>query len=305
MIQTKCLNGHYFDCEEYEYCPMCGAVSIEKDKAPDNGKKKHGRKHRTPSDVQAKPVANGIVDETFGVFVSDNNSRMLTQSIAEAGVSDYKNSRVDFNDDFYVQSDPEILEDNIRTASVPVTKKAFPAPTQPNPSGQQQNNKPAQVGLEQQFAQAQARTMGFFYDPSADVRTNPAPQKSGYAANSSANYTEPVVGWLVCVKGAHLGECFNIYSGKSSMGRNPENRIVFSKDMHISRERHAYILYEPKKREFYIQSGESSGLTYLNEENVMGSKKLNAFDIIELGGSQFVFVPLCCDKFAWEKYLGK
>lgn len=32
MIQTKCINGHYFDCEEYEYCPVCGAVSIEKDK---------------------------------------------------------------------------------------------------------------------------------------------------------------------------------------------------------------------------------------------------------------------------------
>ena len=40
MIQTKCLNGHYFDCEEYEYCPICGAVSIEKDRIPD-GEKYH------------------------------------------------------------------------------------------------------------------------------------------------------------------------------------------------------------------------------------------------------------------------
>ena len=42
MIQTKCLNGHYFDCEEYEYCPICGAVSIEKDRIPDGEKKKSG-----------------------------------------------------------------------------------------------------------------------------------------------------------------------------------------------------------------------------------------------------------------------
>ena len=89
------------------------------------------------------------------------------------------------------------------------------------------------------------------------------------------------------------------------MGRSQNNRIVFSKDGQISREKHAFIMYEPKKREFFIQSGDSSGLTYLNDENVIGSKKINAFDIIELGGSQFVFVPLCCERFAWESYLGK
>jgi len=31
MIQTKCRNGHYFDGEEYIYCPVCGSESIEND----------------------------------------------------------------------------------------------------------------------------------------------------------------------------------------------------------------------------------------------------------------------------------
>ena len=34
MIKTKCINGHYFDFEEHEYCPVCGADSIEKNKIP-------------------------------------------------------------------------------------------------------------------------------------------------------------------------------------------------------------------------------------------------------------------------------
>lgn len=42
MIKTKCINGHYFDFEEYEYCPVCGAVSIEKNKIPNGGKKNSG-----------------------------------------------------------------------------------------------------------------------------------------------------------------------------------------------------------------------------------------------------------------------
>ena len=89
------------------------------------------------------------------------------------------------------------------------------------------------------------------------------------------------------------------------MGRNPDNRIVFAKDGQISREKHAFIMYEPKKHEFFIQSGDSSGLTYVNNENIIGAKKIDAYDIIELGGSQFIFIPLCCDRFSWENYLGK
>ena len=311
MIQTKCINGHYFDCEEYEYCPVCGAVSIEKDRIPDGGKKKSGItfpfiKPKTPSTtVKAEPVPLGRVDKTFGILGlgKNNPDRVPTQTITEGGISDYNSSTIDFDidDEMYAESDPVIMDNDTSELS---QKCSSPVSPQIEPVKNQQSEAVSQGGLGQQFANAQAKTVGFFSVPSTSAQTG-APAAINSSSDSKTVSTEPVVGWLVSVKGEHLGECFNIYSGKSSMGRSQNNRIVFSKDGQISREKHAFIMYEPKKREFFIQSGDSSGLTYLNDENVIGSKKINAFDIIELGGSQFVFVPLCCEKFAWESYLGK
>lgn len=121
--------------------------------------------------------------------------------------------------------------------------------------------------------------------------------------STNAPETDPVVGWLVCVKGRHIGESFNILSARNSIGRNETNRIVLSKDSGVSREKHAWIVYEPKQKIFYLQPGESSGLTYLNDENIMVSKVLTARDRIELGESAFIFVPLCGDGFSWEDYI--
>ena len=38
MIKTKCKNGHYFDGEEFIYCPICGSESNERDIIQDHKK---------------------------------------------------------------------------------------------------------------------------------------------------------------------------------------------------------------------------------------------------------------------------
>ena len=119
----------------------------------------------------------------------------------------------------------------------------------------------------------------------------------------SKGSSEPIVGWLVCIKGIHLGDAFIIYSGKNSIGRSDDNRIVITGDNSISRSKHAFIVYEPKKRNFYLQPGDSSGLTYLNEEYITESKLLSSKDVIELGESKFIFIPLCGQDFSWEEYI--
>ncbi len=44
MIQTKCRNGHYFDREEFIYCPICGSEAIDAKKSKNvNHKKGHFR----------------------------------------------------------------------------------------------------------------------------------------------------------------------------------------------------------------------------------------------------------------------
>ncbi len=297
MIKTRCLNGHYFDCEEYEYCPVCGALSVERNKASDEAKKKKGffKQESKKKDVETKVVPDGRVDKTFGIlgFSKKDSDRIAAKQVSEGIFFDDNTSTADFDieDEIYIESDPVVND----------TEQSEPEQEQipvKNKSG-------TDIGLGQQLANAQAKTVGFFSMPNSSSVQSNSVNPGNTPSREHSGPVEPVVGWLVAIKGDHLGECFNIYSGKSSMGRSQNNRIVFAKDGQISREKHAFVMYEPKKREFFIQSGDSSGLTYLNDENIMGSKKLNAFDIIELGGSQFIFVPLCCDRFSWESYIGK
>lgn len=128
---------------------------------------------------------------------------------------------------------------------------------------------------------------------------------NNYGQKNERKFVEPVVAWLVCVGGYHFGECFCVCDGKNSIGRGEENRIVIDGDNRISKNKHALITYEPKRKNYYLQPGDSSGLTYLNDEYMTDSQKLNPYDIIELGNSKFVFVPLCGEKFSWEEFVQK
>ena len=114
---------------------------------------------------------------------------------------------------------------------------------------------------------------------------------------------EPVVGWLVCISGPNQGRDYRICAGLNSIGRERGNRITVYGDKGISREKHAMVIYEPKKMQFFIKPGESSGLTYLNDEYVSGISVLKNGDLIEMGASRFVFVPLCGETFKWENYI--
>lgn len=113
---------------------------------------------------------------------------------------------------------------------------------------------------------------------------------------------EPVVGWLVCIEGAAFGESFKLKSGRNFIGRSREMDIVLSGDNSVSREKHAIILYEPRKREFIAQAGESRELFYLNDEVVLNPVRLAQYDIVTIGNTRLMFFPCCGEKFSWENY---
>ena len=111
---------------------------------------------------------------------------------------------------------------------------------------------------------------------------------------------EPVVGWLVVISGKMKGASINIYTGRSFIGRGDENDIVIKGDMSISRQKHAVIVFEPKAQEFLLQPGSSRELFYLNGTVVLDTVKLKAYDRIEMGQTELVFMPFCGQKFKWD-----
>ena len=45
----------------------------------------------------------------------------------------------------------------------------------------------------------------------------------------------------------------------------------------------------------------SRGITYCNDEQVEMVRPLKAYDVIEVGKSQLLFLPLCGEQFQWNE----
>jgi hypothetical protein len=110
---------------------------------------------------------------------------------------------------------------------------------------------------------------------------------------------EPVVGWLVCTKGVHLGQDWRLIAGRNSIGRSENHHVCLGRDSAVSRDKHALISFDARHRHFRVLPGDSTGLAYLNGEEVATPVQLKAFDVIELGDTTLVFVPFVSAQFSW------
>lgn len=109
-----------------------------------------------------------------------------------------------------------------------------------------------------------------------------------------------VTGWLVCVKGKEKGRDYRLRMGNNWIGRSYQMDICIADDAAISREQHASIVYEPKACKFFLTPGKGN-VTVCNGEAVTRAVELKSGDCLELGESEFVFIPFCKEGRTWEK----
>ena len=110
---------------------------------------------------------------------------------------------------------------------------------------------------------------------------------------------DPVVGWLFCVQGPEKGRDYRLHTERNFIGRAPSMDVAITGDASISRENHAVLSYNPKKNNFRLAPGDSRGLVYLNDEEVLMPQEITAYDRIELGETVLVFIPFCGERFQW------
>ena len=106
---------------------------------------------------------------------------------------------------------------------------------------------------------------------------------------------DPPVGWLVCIDGPDRGTDYRIRAGNNSIGRSELMMIFIERDPGISRENHAFILYDPDSNVYMIRPGDAAGLVHHNRKLVTEGVRLNPFDRIKLAKTTLVFVPLCVE----------
>ena len=128
---------------------------------------------------------------------------------------------------------------------------------------------------------------------------NPAPQKG--AAGQVNFMHDPVVGWLVVVKGPGRGASRRLSMGMNNVGRGPKNNIRLDfDDKRISREQHCIVTFEPRARKFYVQNAGGKNLTYLNDTVVLQPDELLPGSTITIGDTNLRFVPFCTEDFGWD-----
>jgi hypothetical protein len=111
---------------------------------------------------------------------------------------------------------------------------------------------------------------------------------------------DPVVGWLVVVDGPGRGQFRSIYYGQNAIGRGPELRISIDfGDQRISREAHAFVVYDEMQRKFFVRDNGKSNIVRLNGSAVLTPTELRDRDTISIGETTLMFVALCDQSFDW------
>jgi hypothetical protein len=120
----------------------------------------------------------------------------------------------------------------------------------------------------------------------------------GHAKPTEGDWGEldPVVGWLVCWDGKSRGRDFRLKTGRTKIGREDSQALQLD-DPQVSRDGHAFIVFDQKMCKFHLEPGEARGLVYINRtgdsELVLQPVELQPYDMIEIGQSTLVFVPFC------------
>lgn len=136
---------------------------------------------------------------------------------------------------------------------------------------------------------------------SLPVAATPGIAKATLVGKAVSPVLEPVVGWLVVVKGPGRGVSREIVTGRNSLGSGADEdiRIAFG-DPAIAPHGHLYIVYDEEAREFVVEDGKQKVVVRLNGKLLTETMPIGSGDELRIGATTFRFVALCGPDFDWH-----
>ena len=274
MEIIRCPKGHFYDADKCSTCPVC---------ANENGTQEFTL-GGNPNPPQAAPVPT----------MADYSATEPVNGFNAGGIS------------------PDgIYTDGFVTPPQAMKTEAFKG------GNEKVNTISETAPVDDKNGQANAKKKVDDYDPTmpAGIDTTPnGPQTGsgngtvhisgdygkGYHTSPVPTAFNPVTGWLVCVEGASKGTDYRIRSQYNYIGRAKHMDICISGDEYISSEKAAILAYDDMERKFFIAPGMGHNLIRLNDKMVMGSEILKAYDVITVGKTKLLFIPLCGEQFDWK-----
>lgn len=288
MKPVKCDScKKFYDADKYESCPHCRDSSANSDFSV--------KKETAPIEKKTDKLVSEHHERKSKKFFSKlSTGKTETKKSCAEGLPEAEDSETSTNTSIKlpeneVSVNPTLTEEPMdkNTDYEDIYSDSASAPVQPETTVSE--TEPAAMSISEAVKKA-------------DAVQNSSDQKT-IAFYNFSNDIEPVVGWLVCIKGEYHGASFNLKSGRNNIGRALTMDVALAQEKSVSRERHASITFEPHQKKFFIQSGDGNGLTYVNDELLMMFKELQPYDVISLGACKLMFLPLCGEKFAWEDYM--
>ena len=304
MNRVICIKGHFYDGDKYETCPHCasGAEAIRQDpfsvrhseleEEKISGRKNEGKARREKGGFfhrgekkeaalkQAVKQTESSVQETVLLQVNERSENLQQKSEQKFEIN------------------PEQAPEQKASAAMTGQRAAVQDAMEQGAGGQGTIGQGAieQKAQKSQDSVSQSLRAAF----AASAQTNETGDEGKTVGYFSTGKTDPTVGYLICTAGEDYGMGFPLKTGNNSIGRSVSMDVVIM-DEKVSREKQAFVMYEPIKREFYMKPGEGTGLCYLNGELVLAPVKMKAFDLIMLGDTKLMLIPVCCEKFSWEE----
>lgn len=113
---------------------------------------------------------------------------------------------------------------------------------------------------------------------------------------------EPVTlpcGWLVRLEEPERGREYRIAAGYNFLGSSPEADICILGDPAISPNRAAVLGYDEKLSLFSFGPCGGHLPVRVNGSMILDAVILNAYDVLTVGDTRLLFLPLCGKQFNW------
>ena len=282
MKMQKCFNGHYYNTAQFSICPFCN---------------KQNQPTAPPPQVNSMPSApsKDLEGNGHSIFINPIETNQHLQELEREFHQADMTSPPSF-----MSAPPQpksALANEIKGRTI------YVEPPQPEPIHPHMEFSPHS----EPDVESEGTHKPIFSTPPVKppVVPQPVPTASGEKTKILYGDVEPVVGWLICLKGAYVGESFPLKTGQNFIGRSIQMDVPLLDEESVSRDTHAYIIFEPKKAEFYASNGTGNSLTYLNKELLMQPTRLKTYDILCFGECEYLFMPLCSEQFSWDAYLKK
>lgn len=319
MQPAKCdMCKKYYDADKYEVCPHCATAAFDQNdpvnepvnepvyEPVDNPNNHTGNTEKKPkkgsafsfsklistkSKTSEQKVNTGNVDYKPPVTGSQHVSEVHYDNPVDAifAIEAEENMQTEpvADNNEHVAVKPEVAPVK-KEVVTPVTQDVY---TPPVPASEP-------VAVQEEKEDAPEEKLSDIVKQAESTGGNSGSKTVAYY--NFSNEIDPVVGWLVCIKGEYKGESFKLKSGRNYIGRSLTMDVSLAMEKSVSRERHAAITFDPYQRRFFVQNGDSRGLTYVNNELLLNFRELNKGDIIAVSSCELMFYPLCGEDFSWD-----